>query len=256
MNKIKLLVIGLLLSTTFTMFAQQTVKGVVKEKTTGDTLPGVSVIIKGTTNGSETDFDGRFQISNVKSGDVLVFRSLGYSEKEVTIGETLDLLVELIQSSEQLDEIIVIGYGTTTVKDATGSVESITAKDFTKGNIVTPENLLSGRVAGVNIITSGAPGSGSQIRIRGGSSLNASNDPLIVIDGLPMSGTAGGSRGVLASINPNDIESFSVLKDASATAIYGSRGANGVIIISTKKEEANILWTMIIKWVLVKLQIE
>ena len=106
MNKIKLLVIGLLLSTTFTMFAQQTVKGVVKEKTTGDTLPGVSVIIKGTTNGSETDFDGRFQISNVKSGDVLVFRSLGYSEKEVTIGETLDLLVELIQSSEQLDEII------------------------------------------------------------------------------------------------------------------------------------------------------
>ena len=235
MNKIKLLVIGLLLSTTFTMFAQQTVKGVVKEKTTGDTLPGVSVNLKGTTNGSETDFDGKFQIPNVKSGDVLVFRYLGYSEKEVTIGETLDLLVELIQSSEQLDEIIVIGYGTTTVKDATGSVESITAKDFTKGNIVTPENLLSGRVAGVNIITSGAPGSGSQIRIRGGSSLNASNDPLIVIDGLPMSGTAGGSRGVLASINPNDIESFSVLKDASATAIYGSRGANGVIIISTKK---------------------
>ena len=235
MNKIKLLVIGLLLSTTFTMFAQQTVKGVVKEKTTGDTLPGVSVNLKGTTNGSETDFDGKFQIPNVKSGDVLVFRYLGYSEKEVTIGETLDLLVELIQSSEQLDEIIVVGYGTTTVKDATGSVESITAKDFTKGNIVTPENLLSGRVAGVNIITSGAPGSGSQIRIRGGSSLNASNDPLIVIDGLPMSGTAGGSRGVLASINPNDIESFSVLKDASATAIYGSRGANGVIIISTKK---------------------
>ena len=196
MNKIKLLVIGLLLSTTFTMFAQQTVKGVVKEKTTGDTLPGVSVNVKGTTNGSETDFDGKFQISNVKSGDVLVFRYLGYSEKEVTIGETLDLLVELIQSSEQLDEIIVVGYGTTTVKDATGSVESITAKDFTKGNIVTPENLLSGRVAGVNIITSGAPGSGSQIRIRGGSSLNASNDPLIVIDGLPMSGTAGGSRSV------------------------------------------------------------
>ena len=235
MKKFKLLLIGLLLGTTFTMFAQQTVKGVVKEKTTGDALPGVSIIIKGTTSGTETDFDGNFQLANVTSGDVLVFRYLGYAQKEVAIGSRFDILVELDQSSEQLDEIIVVGYGTTTLKDATGSVESITAKDFTKGNIVTPENLLSGRVAGVSIITSGAPGSGSQIRIRGGSSLNASNDPLIVIDGLPMSGTAGGSRGVLASINPNDIESFSVLKDASATAIYGSRGANGVIIISTKK---------------------
>ena len=235
MKKFKLLLIGILLSTSFTMFAQQTVKGVVKEKASGDPLPGVSVIVKGTTNGSETDFDGKFTISNVKTGDVLVFRYLGYADKEITIASNYNLTVELDESSEQLDEIVVVGYGTTTVKDATGSVEAITAKEFTKGNIVTPENLLSGRVAGVNITTSGAPGSGSQIRIRGGSSLNASNDPLIVIDGLPMSGTAGGSRGVLASINPNDIESFSVLKDASATAIYGSRGSNGVIIITTKK---------------------
>ena len=235
MKKIKLLLIGLLLSTTFTMFAQQTVKGIVKEKASGELLPGVSVIIKGSTKGTETDFDGKFQITNVKTGNILVFRSLGYAEKEVALTNSFDLLVELEESSEQLDEIIVVGYGATTIKDATGSVEAITTKDFTKGNIVTPENLLSGRVAGVNIITSGAPGSGSQIRIRGGASLNASNDPLIVIDGLPMSGTAGGSRGVLASINPNDIESFSVLKDASATAIYGARGSNGVIIISTKK---------------------
>ncbi len=235
MKKIKLLLIGFLLSTSITLFAQQTVKGVVKEKATGTTLPGVSVIVKSTTRGAETDFDGNFTIEKVKMGDTLVFRYLGYADKEVVINANFNLTVELEESSEQLDEIVIVGYGTTTVRDATGSVEAITEKEFTKGNIVTPENLLSGRVAGVNIVTSGAPGSGSEIRIRGGSSLNASNNPLIVVDGLPMSGTAGGSRGVLATINPNDIESFSVLKDASATAIYGSRGANGVIIITTKK---------------------
>lgn len=229
MKKFKLLLIGILLSTSFATFAQQTVKGVVKEKSSGEILPGVSVVVKGTTRGTETDFDGNFSIERVNTGDVLVFRYLGYANKEVTLGTNFNLTVLLDESSEQLEEIVVVGYGTTTVKDATGSVEAITAKEFTKGNIVTPENLLSGRVAGVNITTSGAPGSGSQIRIRGGSSLNASNDPLIVIDGLPLSGIN------LSSINPNDIESFSVLKDASATAIYGSRGANGVIIITTKK---------------------
>lgn len=235
MKKFKLLLIGILLGTSFTMFAQQTVKGVVKEKASGEYLPGVSVVVKGTTRGAETDFDGNFTIEKVKMGDTLVFRYLGYADKEVVINANFNLTVELEESSEQLDEIVIVGYGTTTVRDATGSVEAISEKEFTKGNIVTPENLLSGRVAGVNIVTSGAPGSGSEIRIRGGSSLNASNNPLIVVDGLPMSGTAGGSRGVLATINPNDIESFSVLKDASATAIYGSRGANGVIIITTKK---------------------
>lgn len=236
MKNFKLLLIGILLSTSFTMFAQQTVKGIVKEKTTGEALPGVSVVVKGTTKGTETDFNGNFVLDKINTGDILVFRYLGYSDKEITISTILNLTVELTESSEQLDEIIVVGYGTTTIKDATGSVEAITAKDFTKGNIVTPENLLSGRVAGVNITTSGAPGSGSEITIRGGSSLTASNAPLIVIDGLPItnSGTAG-SRGILASINPADIESFSILKDASATAIYGSRASNGVIIIVTKK---------------------
>ena len=211
------------------MFAQQTVQGVVKEKKSGDTLPGVSVVVKGTTKGTETDFNGKFAIENVKTGNVLVFRYLGFADKEIVIGTSKNLVVELEDALEQLEEIIVVGYGSTTVKDATGSVEAITAKEMTKGNIVTPENLLSGRVAGLNITTSGAPGAGSQIRIRGGSSLNASNDPLIVIDGLPLSGVD------LNSINPNDIDSFSVLKDASATAIYGARGANGVIIITTKK---------------------
>lgn len=215
------------------MFAQQTVQGVVKEKKSGDALPGVSVVVKGTTKGTETDFDGKFTIEKVKAGEVLVFRYLGYADKEIVVGSNRNLTVELEEALEQLEEIIVIGYGSTTVKDATGSVEAITAKEMTKGNIVTAENLISGRVAGVNITTSGAPGSGSQIRIRGGSSLNASNDPLVVIDGLPLSGVD------LNSINPNDIDSFSVLKDASATAIYGSRGANGVIIITTKKGKSD-----------------
>ena len=229
MKNFKLLLIGFLLASSFSMFAQQTVQGVVKEKKSGDSLPGVSVVIKGTTKGAETDFDGKFTIEKVKTGEILVFRYLGYADKEVVIGTNRNLVVELEEALEQLDEIIVVGYGTTTVKDATGSVEAITAKEMTKGNIVTAENLISGRVSGVNITTSGAPGSGSEIRIRGGSSLSASNDPLIVIDGLPLSGVD------LNSINPNDIESFSVLKDASATAIYGARGANGVIIITTKK---------------------
>ncbi|MFY0604647.1 MAG: SusC/RagA family TonB-linked outer membrane protein [Flavobacteriaceae bacterium] len=244
MRKFKLLLTGILLCFSFTMFAQQTVKGIVKEKTTGEGLPGVSVVVKGTTNGTSTGFDGNFTLQNVKTGDILVFTYLGFKTKEFTIATTFDLTIQLEEDTERLDEIVVVGYGSTTVKDATGAVEAITAKDFTKGNIVTPENLLSGRVSGVSIKTSGAPGSGSEIRIRGGSSLGgnlgASNSPLIVIDGLPINeGTVVGSRGILANINPNDIESFSVLKDASATAIYGSRAANGVIIITTKKGSSN-----------------
>lgn len=244
MRNLKLLLTGLLLCFSFTMVAQQTLKGVVKEKATGEGLPGVTVVVKGTSNGTSTDLDGNFELKNVKTGDVIVVTYLGFKEKEVTVGSNFNLTIELEESAEQLDEIVVVGYGSTTVKDATGSVEAITAKDFTKGNIVTPENLLSGRVSGVTINTSGAPGSGSEIRIRGGSSLGgnlgASNNPLIVIDGLPINeGTVAGSRGILASINPNDIESFSVLKDASATAIYGSRAANGVIIITTKKGKSN-----------------
>ncbi|MGZ0016216.1 SusC/RagA family TonB-linked outer membrane protein [Yeosuana sp. AK3] len=217
------------------IFGQTTVKGTVTEQSSSQPLPGVNVLIKGTATGTVTDFDGNYQI-NAKNGDVLVFSYVGYNNVEMTYTGQPTLNVQLTENTAQLDEVVVIGYGSTTKKDATGSVEAITSEDFTKGNIVTPENLLSGRIAGVSITTSGAPGSGSQIRIRGGSSINASNDPLIVIDGLPITnGGVQGSRGVLASINPNDIDSFSVLKDASATAIYGSRASNGVIIIVTKK---------------------
>jgi iron complex outermembrane receptor protein len=236
MRKFKLLLTGILLFSSLAMIAQQTVKGVVKDKATGETLPGVSVVVKGTTNGTSTDFDGNFELRNVKTGDVLVFSYLGFSEKEVTLASNFNLTVELEESAQRLDEIVVVGYGTTTVKSATGSVEAITAKDFTKGNIVTPENLLNGRVSGVTIVQDGSPGSGGQIRIRGGSSVSANNSPLIIIDGLPLDNQQlDGTRGLLSNINPNDIESFSILKDAAATAIYGSRASNGVIIIVTKK---------------------
>ncbi|NEW79813.1 MAG: SusC/RagA family TonB-linked outer membrane protein, partial [Gelidibacter sp.] len=160
--------------------------------------------------------------------------------QSVTVGNNTTINISLTESAESLDEVVIIGYGTTTIKDATGSVAAVTAKDFNKGNIVTPASLIQGRVAGVDIVSDGAPGGGSTIRIRGGSSLGASNDPLIVIDGLPITNsTVGGSTSILSSLNPNDIESFSILKDASATAIYGSRASNGVIIITTKKGKQN-----------------
>jgi len=222
------------------MFAQQTVKGKVTEAAGGTALPGVGVIIKGTTIGTATDFDGNYILENVKPSDVLVFSYVGFNTQSITVGNNTTINIILTESAESLDEVVIIGYGTTTVKDATGSVAAVTAKDFNKGNIVTPASLIQGRVAGVDIVSDGAPGGGSTIRIRGGSSLGASNDPLIVIDGLPISNsTVGGSTSILSSINPNDIESFSILKDASATAIYGSRASNGVIIITTKKGKQN-----------------
>ncbi|WP_370390657.1 SusC/RagA family TonB-linked outer membrane protein [uncultured Winogradskyella sp.] len=219
-----------------TLFAQTTVTGTVTDKANAMPLPGVNVVIKGTARGTSTDFDGNFSLE-VNEGEVVVISYLGYTTQEITYTGQARLDVALVEDAAQLDEVVLIGYGTTTVKDATGSVESVTSKDFTRGNIVTPENLLAGRVAGVNITTDGGrPGGTGTIRIRGGSSINASNDPLIVIDGLPITNDGvGGSRGILSTINPNDIESFSILKDASATAIYGSRAANGVIIIVTKK---------------------
>lgn len=216
-------------------FAQGTVSGIVHDNTTGEPLAGVNVIVEGTTNGTSTDIDGKYTLSNVKSGDKLVFSFIGYTDiTETYTGQPVN--VSLSENATELEQLVIIGYGTAKKKDATGSVTSVTTKDFNKGAIVTAENMINGKVAGVSINTSGAPGSGSQIRIRGGSSLSASNDPLIVIDGLPVTNNTGiGSTSALAAINPNDIESFTVLKDASATAIYGSRASNGVIIITTKK---------------------
>ncbi|HTG67008.1 MAG TPA: TonB-dependent receptor plug domain-containing protein, partial [Flavobacterium sp.] len=227
--------VGLFLCFSVVSFGQKLkVSGIIKDATTAASIPGVSVIIKSSNLGTTTDLDGKYQIE-VNQNDVLVFSYMGYQKTEITVKSTT-VNVNLIEDTQRLDEIVVIGYGSTKVKDATGSVTSVTAKDFNKGNIVTAENLLTGRVAGLSITTGGDPGAGSTIRIRGGASLGASNDPLIVINGLPVDNNSiGGSRSILSSINPNDIESFSVLKDASATAIYGSRASNGVIIITLKK---------------------
>lgn len=221
----------------FSVLAQNTISGTVLDNVTKQPIPGVNINVQGTSVGAATDFNGKFQLSNVKKGDVIVFSFIGYKNTTVTYSAQKSLNITLEEDRNQLQEVVVqVGYGTVKKKDATGAVTVLTTKDFNKGTNVTAENLLNGRVAGVTVNTSGAPGSGSQIRIRGGSSLFASNDPLIVIDGLPIENTTGtGSTSFLASLNPSVIESMTVLKDASATAIYGSRASNGVIIITTKK---------------------
>lgn len=219
------------------ILAQSTLKGTVLDGANSGPLPGVNIIVEGSKNGTTTDFDGKFTISNIKTGDVITISYIGYKDQKITFNNQNNITITLQEDSKELKDVVVIGYGTVKKKDATGSVSTLSSKDFNKGTVVTAENLLNGKVAGVSINTGGgAPGSGAEIRIRGGSSLLASNDPLIVIDGLPISNSgAAGSTSVLSSINPNDIESFTVLKDASATAIYGSRASNGVILITTKK---------------------
>ncbi|MGL2965066.1 SusC/RagA family TonB-linked outer membrane protein [Flavobacterium sp. XGLA_31] len=231
----KLLFLFLLLP--FSVLAQSTLSGVVVDKKSNQPLPGVNVTVQGAKLGTSTDFDGKFQLGGLKNGDVVVFSFIGYANETVKYTGQKSVNVSLEESSNQLQEVVVqVGYGSVKKKDATGSVAVLAAKDFNKGANVTAENLLNGRIAGVTVNTSGAPGSGSEIRIRGGASLNASNDPLIVIDGLPLDNNTGtGSTSFLASLNPSTIESISVLKDASATAIYGSRASNGVILITTKK---------------------
>ncbi|WP_242919929.1 SusC/RagA family TonB-linked outer membrane protein [Pontibacter liquoris] len=216
-----------------------TVQGKVTDEN-GAALPGVTVVLKGSTRGTATDVNGTYTLAVPATGATLVFSYIGYSTKEVAVGNQTSLNVALGQDTKALQEVVVVGYGTQKKSDLTGSVTSVSEEEFQKGNIVTPEQLVAGKVAGVQITSnSGAPGAGSQIRIRGGSSLNASNDPLVVIDGVPVDNNAiSGSSNPLSLINPNDIESFNILKDASATAIYGSRASNGVIIITTKKGKA------------------
>lgn len=232
----------LLLMLPIGLVAQNMLKGVVVDGSLKQPLPGVNVIVKGTSNGTTTDFDGNFVLNNVKKGDKISFSYIGFKEEIIEFENQKSLTIVLQEDQKELKDVVVIGYGNVKKKDATGSVATISSKDFNKGTVVTAENLLNGKVAGVTINTGGgAPGSGAEIRIRGGSSLLASNDPLIVIDGLPISNSGNsGATSVLSSLNPNDIESFTVLKDASATAIYGSRASNGVIIITTKKGGKNL----------------
>ena len=197
---------------------------------------GATVMEQGTTNGTSTGLDGDFLL-NVKGPDaVVVISCIGYTTQTFKASE-VPAQVTLVEDGEFLDEVVVIGYGTVKKSDMTGSVATVKADEINKGVITTPADLLRGKSAGVVVTQgSGMPGSGATIRIRGGASINASNDPLIVIDGLPVSNDGiSGMSDPLSSINPEDIESFSVLKDASATAIYGSRASNGVIVITTKK---------------------
>ncbi len=233
--RLKLVVLVWLLAVASAMAQDLTVSGKVQESN-GATLPGVSVLVKGTTRGTQTDAEGNFKIVTPANA-TLVFSFVGMTTQEVAVGNRTTISVTLLNDNKQLAEVVVIGYGTQRKKDLTGSIASITAADFNKGNIATPDQLVAGKVAGVQITPNGgAPGAGSTIRIRGGASLNASNDPLIVIDGVPLdNGELKGAPNPLSLINPNDIESFNILKDASATAIYGSRASNGVIMITTKK---------------------
>jgi TonB-linked SusC/RagA family outer membrane protein len=216
-------------------FAQQiTVKGHVTDAT-NEPVIGANVIVNGNAKeGTITDIDGNFVLKAAKNA-VLTISFVGYKSLQVNAAPTISAVLQ--EDSKMLNDVVVIGYGTVKKSDATGSVLSVKADQLNKGLATSPADLLQGKSAGVSVISnSGAPGSGSTIRIRGGSSLKASNDPLIVIDGLPISSTGiSGMSDVLSTINPDDIESFSVLKDASATAIYGSRASNGVIVITTKK---------------------
>jgi len=239
MNIKKALVAMLMMLTVFCLSSiaqDRTVTGKVTNAKDGSPLAAASVLVKGSGVGAQTNADGSFSLKVPAKATTLVVSSLNFETKEVTLsGNTVS--VALSPAVDQLNDVVVIGYGSVRKKDLTGSVVNVSSKDFNKGVISTPEQLIQGKVAGVQITSNnGAPGSGSTIRIRGGASLNASNDPLIVVDGMPIDGGGiSGQANALALINPNDIESFSVLKDASATAIYGARASNGVIIITTKK---------------------
>ena len=219
-------------------YAQQiTVKGTVKDGA-GEPLMGASVLVKGTSHGTAADFDGKFELK-VDKGATLVFSSVGFKSQEVTAKAVMNITLQ--EDVQQLGDVVVIGYGAVRKKDLTGSVNLVTDKDFNKAPAVNADQLIQGKIAGVQMTSaSGAPGEGQTIRVRGNGSLSLTSNPLIVIDGVPMNdGGVGGSRSIFNSINPEDIESMTVLKDASSTAIFGSRAANGVIMITTKKGKAN-----------------
>lgn len=211
--------------------AEQTVSGIVTDEK-GETLPGVNILVKGTQKGVTTDAKGQFKISVADGNAVLVFTSVGYKKQEVTIGGKTQLNISLQLDTQSLEEVVVVGYGTQKKKDLTGSVSSVPVKDIDKVPVSRADQMIQGRVSGVQVIqTNAAPGGNVSIRIRGTNSINSGNEPLFVVDGFP-------GAGDLNTINPSDIESIEILKDASSTAIYGSRGANGVVLITTKKGKA------------------
>ncbi|MCU7548690.1 SusC/RagA family TonB-linked outer membrane protein [Chitinophagaceae bacterium LB-8] len=244
LHRLAVLPVFLLLITQITLAQTKTVSGLVTD-TSGAGLPGVTITARGVNGGTITNTTGNFILTIPTNVVTLVFTSIGFQRQEVSITDQLNITVTMQTSAiTSLNEVVVIGYGTQRRRELTGSVATVGARDFQQGAITTPEQLIAGKVAGVSIISNnGAPGAGSTIRIRGLASLNASNDPLIIVDDLPLaparstSGTSAiaGSPDPLSLINPNDIESFTILKDPSSTAIYGSRASNGVVIITTKK---------------------
>lgn len=226
-----------LLLGTLMVSAQSQVTGTVTDSKTGLGVANVTVGIKGGSASTQTGTDGSFRLNVPANTQALVFTSIGYASQEVAINGRSNITVSLVQTDQKLDEVVVVAYGTRRKSELTGAAVSIGTKDFQKGNIASSEQLLQGKVAGLEVTTGGgSAGGGSRIRIRGSASLNASNDPLIVIDGVPVEGNgAAGSGNYLNTINPEDIESVTVLKDAASTALYGSRASNGVLIITTKK---------------------
>ena len=226
MKKIVLLImLGLIVS--FSAFAQQTLKGTIRSKADKQPLPGVSVAIKGTLTGGITDLDGNFSI-HVKSGDILVASFIGYKTQEIPVGSRTKMDILLEEDVALLDEVVVVGYGIQKKSDITGSVSSVKSENIRNAAFTRTDEALQGQIAGVQVVNNDAsPNSSISIRIRGVNSINAASDPLVIIDGMQ-----GGS---MSNVHPNDIESIEILKDASATAIYGSRGAGGVILITTKK---------------------
>ena len=225
----------LFMSISVTVFAQTVVTGKVTNSSNGLPVVGATVTIKGTDTRTQTNSSGEYSIKVSSLNAVLVFTSVGYNMQQVVASNAANVV--LSEAAQKLEDIVVVAYGTRKKTDLTGSVTAVSSKDFQKGNIASSEQLLQGKVAGLEVTTGGgSAGGGSKLRIRGGASLFASNDPLIVIDGVPVEGNGiAGSANLLNTINPNDIESMSVLKDASATALYGARATNGVVIISTKK---------------------
>ncbi|WP_162126499.1 SusC/RagA family TonB-linked outer membrane protein [Flavobacterium phycosphaerae] len=228
----------LLLLLPFGALAQNVLSGVVVDKKSNQPLPGVNVTVQGTTKGTSTDFDGKFQLGGLKNGDVIVFTFIGYTNETLKYSGQKSVSISLDEGANQLQEVVVqVGYGTVKKKDATGSLTTVTSKDFNRGAIVSADQLLVGKAAGVRITNDGGqPDTPPNIRIRGGASLSAQTSPLIIIDNVQIDNKlAAGQSNPLSLVNPNDIESFTILKDASATAIYGSRASNGVIIITTKR---------------------
>lgn len=235
--KRSLLLVALFVIGCLQLMAQtRTIKGEVTDAQNGEALIGATVIVEGEKGGTVTDFDGNFSLQVSSSAKKIKVSYIGYIDKVLSISDNMK--VKLESDSKALADVVVIGYGTARKSDLTGSVATVKSKDFNKGLVSSPEQLINGKVSGVQIMAnSGSASAGSTIRVRGGASLNASNDPLIVLDGVPLEqgGISGNSSNFLSMINPSDIESMTVLKDASSTAIYGSRASNGVIIITTKK---------------------